>query len=210
MFEEAEHKFTSTNGLKFLFRLTEVVLPWETLHTDKDELEQATQEVRTAHSAWSAYVYLQQYATYLTDLSDADVAEIIKIISEEFGEGSDIGYWAQKWHEPFTEDMARWACINHRVHKQWSAEHSPKGGYIYLLRSMSGYYKIGRSKNPDNRIKTFSVKLPFEVEYVVVIPSDDMIEFEKSWHDWFADKRVNGEWFSLTNDDAEFMAGYAS
>lgn len=80
-----------------------------------------------------------------------------------------------------------------------------KPGYVYLLKSPLGAYKIGKTSNPDNRIKTFSVKLPFEVEYTCVIKCVDMNELEKRLHAKFADKRINGEWFALTTDDIEYI-----
>jgi len=82
---------------------------------------------------------------------------------------------------------------------------SKRVGYVYILRSSSGYYKIGRTKNPDDRLKTFSVKLPFEVEYEHVIATDDMVELEKAFHMLFEKKRVEGEWFDLNAEDIEIL-----
>lgn len=44
-----------------------------------------------------------------------------------------------------------------------------KKGYVYLIQSPTGYCKIGRTKNPEDRLSTFKVKLPFEVEYLYLI-----------------------------------------
>ena len=74
-------------------------------------------------------------------------------------------------------------------------------GFVYLLQSPTSAYKIGRTKNPDDRLKTFGVKLPFEVEYVCLIKTADMGALEAELHGYFADKRINGEWFNLTPDD---------
>jgi hypothetical protein len=83
--------------------------------------------------------------------------------------------------------------------------HVYKSGYLYLLRSTTGYFKIGRTTDPTNRIKTFEVKLPFEVAYEHVFPTDDMFGMEKALHSRFAEKRVNGEWFALAPDDVEYI-----
>ncbi len=85
-----------------------------------------------------------------------------------------------------------------------------KPGYVYLIQSPTGAYKIGRTSNPANRIKTFSVKLPFEVEYVCVIPTEDMHGLEAQLHALYAEQRINGEWFNLTPDNVEFIKGLAS
>lgn len=78
-------------------------------------------------------------------------------------------------------------------------------GYVYLIKSASGFYKIGRTKDPSDRIKTFSVKLPFEVEYDHLIETGDMCTLEQNLHDHFANQRVNGEWFSLTPEHVDFI-----
>lgn len=74
-------------------------------------------------------------------------------------------------------------------------------GYVYLLQSESGYWKIGRTANPDNRLKTFNVKLPFQVAYKHLIQTDDMYTLEAQLHSRYAEKRVEGEWFLLTEQD---------
>lgn len=79
------------------------------------------------------------------------------------------------------------------------------GGFVYLLKSPTNAYKIGRSKNPQDRIKTFGVKLPFEVEYLAIIPAQDMCSLEAELHQRFADKRINGEWFALTDNDIAYI-----
>lgn len=84
---------------------------------------------------------------------------------------------------------------------------SKTGGYVYLLQSPTKAYKIGRTRNPDNRLETFSVKLPFEVEYTCVIRCDDMYSLEKELHGRFADKRINGEWFNLSPEDVDHIKG---
>lgn len=81
----------------------------------------------------------------------------------------------------------------------------PKPGYIYLIQSPTGHYKIGRTKDLHNRLKTFGVQLPFEVEFICVIETDDMYGLERRLHEHFAAKRVNGEWFALDTADVEFL-----
>jgi hypothetical protein len=74
-------------------------------------------------------------------------------------------------------------------------------GYVYLVKAETGHYKIGHTTDPDNRMKTFNVKLPFHVEYEHLIKCDDRLDAERRLHQKFADKRVNGEWFALTDKD---------
>lgn len=83
-------------------------------------------------------------------------------------------------------------------------------GYVYLIQSPTGAYKIGRTADPGDRLRTFNVKLPFEVEYVCVIATDDMYALERQLHGKFAAKRVNGEWFILSPDDVEYIKRLAA
>lgn len=78
---------------------------------------------------------------------------------------------------------------------------SDKYGYVYLIKSPKNYYKIGRTKNPKDRRRTFSVKLPFEVEFLCLIQTNDMYALERTLHKHFKSKRVNGEWFKLDLED---------
>jgi regulator of replication initiation timing len=79
-------------------------------------------------------------------------------------------------------------------------------GYVYLLRvyNSENLYKIGRTHNPDNRLRTFNVKLPFPVAYEHLIQTDDMYQLESELHARYAQHRQNGsEFFTLTQTDID-------
>lgn len=84
------------------------------------------------------------------------------------------------------------------------------GGFVYLLQSPTGAYKIGRTRDPKNRLKTFEIKLPFEVSFICTIQTTDMYRLEHDLHVRFAGKRVNGEWFVLEVEDIEYIKGLAT
>lgn len=92
-----------------------------------------------------------------------------------------------------------------REKKDPARSNPQRAGYVYLLRAHSGLYKIGFTKNPDHRIETFSVKLPFEVEFEALINTDNMHQLERGLHVMFDDKRVNGEWFNLSPEDVAYI-----
>lgn len=83
-------------------------------------------------------------------------------------------------------------------------------GYVYLLQSPTKYWKIGKTNNPDDRRKTFEVKMPFEVEYAHLIPCYDMHKLEGELHSIFAAKRVKGEWFGLDAIDINWIKAIES
>lgn len=76
----------------------------------------------------------------------------------------------------------------------------PHVGFVYLLRA-GPFYKIGKSKDPEKRIKQIKLQLPYPVEIVHVVASSNMSYLETHWHKQFSEKRTNGEWFLLTDDD---------
>jgi hypothetical protein len=81
-------------------------------------------------------------------------------------------------------------------------------GYIYLVQGVdTPWYKIGITRRPSKRFDVMGVLAPFECKVLGCFPADDMINIEKWWHSYFADKRTNGEWFLLDNGDiAMFIA----
>ena len=77
----------------------------------------------------------------------------------------------------------------------------PKG-QIYIMEC-GGYYKIGVSKNIKQRQKQLN-KRPFKVNIIYKSPiNEDYYSMEKELHTQYDDKRINGEWFNLNQNDIE-------
>ncbi len=82
----------------------------------------------------------------------------------------------------------------------------PLTGGVYLLKA-GPHYKIGKAVEFDKRIKQLKIQLPFAIEVVHKIYAQNPSVAESQWHKRFANKRVNGEWFTLTEADvAEFKS----
>jgi hypothetical protein len=82
----------------------------------------------------------------------------------------------------------------------------PRSGYVYLLQGQKGYYKVGHTKDPNDRYQTFKLNLPFEVEYLHLIICADRYAAESLLHRCFAHRRIKGtEWFQLTGDDIRLI-----
>lgn len=87
---------------------------------------------------------------------------------------------------------------------------NPTRGYVYLLQhdGTDDIYKIGCSKSPQDRLFTFEVKLPFQVHYIHLLETEDMRGTEAQLHYIFQHRRLNGEWFRLTEFDVAFFKAY--
>ena len=78
-------------------------------------------------------------------------------------------------------------------------------GCVYLLKA-GPFYKIGKSQNFEKRLSQIKLQLPYPVEVIHVFRTGSMSELETYWHRRFREKRTNGEWFILTDEDVgEFV-----
>jgi hypothetical protein len=78
---------------------------------------------------------------------------------------------------------------------------SKKDEWVYLLKGVQGYYKIGRGAELERRVKQESVAMPEKLVLEQSIRTDDPVGIEGYWHRRFADRRANGEWFKLSRED---------
>lgn len=71
--------------------------------------------------------------------------------------------------------------------------------YVYLIKSLEdGYYKIGFSKNPSNRILTLQTGNSSELKLIEVYKSEFAHKIEKSLQNRYAHLKKEGEWFNLS------------
>ena len=80
----------------------------------------------------------------------------------------------------------------------------PSPGYVYLFRDKEGLYKIGRSKNPQQRAKDIS-QPNFPIDVICILKTNDAAMLECNMHELFAEKRVEGEWFELDEADVNYF-----
>jgi len=83
-----------------------------------------------------------------------------------------------------------------------------KINYIYFINVInSDRYKIGITTSTNQRLKTISRIVPFDVEFTKLyeVKNNSPIYVERKLHRYFKDKRVTGEWFRLTPDDLSII-----
>ncbi len=72
---------------------------------------------------------------------------------------------------------------------------------MYIISDGTGFYKIGVSKDVTARIKNLQTANATKFKLVLTIESVGAANLEKFFHCFFNDKRVEGEWFKLTEED---------
>ena len=78
--------------------------------------------------------------------------------------------------------------------------------FLYvMIDKNTGYYKIGRSKNPEARERTLQSEKP-TIE--MIFSAESKISDEKVLHELFKNKRIRGEWFDLSGSDINKIKEY--
>jgi len=81
-----------------------------------------------------------------------------------------------------------------------------KPGFIYLAQKNNRCYKIGRSQDPQLRLRKLRREADPAVVLKHVVSCNDMVWAELFLHQRFEDRRIDGEWFALTENDVEWIA----
>lgn len=75
---------------------------------------------------------------------------------------------------------------------------SPSKGVVYIIKSQ-GRYKIGKTRTPYARIKSYQTHNPiYNIEALSI--QEDYSEVERYLHSMLAPYRFKGEWFNLDDD----------
>lgn len=76
--------------------------------------------------------------------------------------------------------------------------------YIYVIESDNGSVKIGFSKNPEKRVKSLQTghDTKLKVVYKHEVPCDRARMVESYIHRENNYRRMKGEWFNMSVDDA--------
>ena len=78
-------------------------------------------------------------------------------------------------------------------------------GYVYVLSDReNGTYKIGRTKNLEQRVRSIRTGNPNRIDLVAYAMCEDTVQAEKRVHNLYTYRRRKGkEWFDLTDQEVE-------
>lgn len=80
----------------------------------------------------------------------------------------------------------------------------PNNGNVYLMRcTESGNTKIGFAKSVARRFKEIQAHSPTKLEVIHTVSAHH--HHERQLHAQFADRRLHGEWFDLTDEDIAWI-----
>ncbi|WP_336709811.1 MULTISPECIES: GIY-YIG nuclease family protein [unclassified Cedecea] len=75
--------------------------------------------------------------------------------------------------------------------------------YVYVMESDAGLIKIGVSKNVSARRKSLQCASGVEIKVAAKFgPLKKAVGLERASHKFFAEKRLHGEWFSVSAEEA--------
>ena len=74
-------------------------------------------------------------------------------------------------------------------------------GYVYVVHDIefSKRYKIGRTQNPKERLRSIRNNLPGESEIVAIIETERVKNLEEELKQRYAEMQRKGEWFDLSD-----------
>lgn len=78
-------------------------------------------------------------------------------------------------------------------------------GYIYVITDGQNNYKVGSTKDIENRISYMQTGNAFELKLYAQWLLYDYENAEKILHEFLSDKRIRGEWFKLEEKDIHEM-----
>jgi len=85
-----------------------------------------------------------------------------------------------------------------------------RAGVVYVIKSESGLYKIGRACDLERRLREYRTILPVSFTLVLSIATPEASLLEMALHRQFSDKRLHGEWFELDTEDVEWLRSHAA
>jgi hypothetical protein len=185
-----------------------------------DAISEAGFTPNTLQAAYDEIELLERYIELARSLGRLPVPSEIDLRAKEdssfpskstylkrFGPKSALVVRLQKYCEsrPGYDDISNF-CNGYAPQERRDDESvaTNKVGFVYLLKHGSRReYKIGKTFNPIRREGEIVLQLPEKIQPVHYIHTDDPSGVETYWHNRFAAKRKEGEWFELSLSDVQ-------
>jgi hypothetical protein len=81
-----------------------------------------------------------------------------------------------------------------------------KTDYVYVIRALrTNLYKIGKTNDPEGRLQSLQTGSAHRLKLLHVIRADNATAAEEELHRLLHGKRMEGEWFRLTNSEKDVL-----
>lgn len=157
----------------------------------------------------SKKLILEIYKAVLNDTADIDNLNILFtdgiVLHIKGKEGTIFNDYINKVSKELKNEYVEYSQQNYHKNKDLPFERIPKEPnnkrYTYLMYDeISGYYKIGKSINPEFREKTLMSQAP---KIRLIYKCKETTVSEDYLHKLFKYKRIRGEWFDLNTDELD-------
>lgn len=123
--------------------------------------------------------------------------------------GIGISNDIRKYCDKMIIEMLKDDAIRFKATKQLSMTFENESeDYLYIIQSDNSY-KIGFSSNWKRREKSYKTHLP-TYKLIYLVKSFSCFELENDLHLMFDNKRKQGEWFELSNEEVIKAISYCS
>ena len=134
--------------------------------------------------------------------TDKKITGIVNSSDTQFS----INKLTKEYCELVKNEIDKYEPLNERNEISSKEIKSTENCYVYLMiDSTNGYHKIGISNKPKYREKTLQSEKPtIEMLCSKSFPNRKIASsFEQALHQTYAEKRIRGEWFDLTEKESE-------
>jgi predicted GIY-YIG superfamily endonuclease len=100
-------------------------------------------------------------------------------------------------------DAVEW--LHSLARKASANEPKENSGFIYILKSSNGYYKIGRAKEVNVRVAAWKTVFPIKIKLVNSFACKNRMAVENALHNKYAKKRLEREWYKLEKEDVNYL-----
>ena len=94
--------------------------------------------------------------------------------------------------------------IDQKQNKKIFTDHK-LSGYVYLMRADNGVYKIGTSKNVEQRLSGLRGESAIGIVVIHYFACRDARKIEKNLHKKYRKQRDHHEWFTLDSDEVKWF-----
>lgn len=98
--------------------------------------------------------------------------------------------------------------LDREARKQAKNEQSiidEKAGFIYILKSENGFYKIGKAKDLQSRVTAWKHEFPIKIDLIHSFACKDRTLVENFLHNKYSKKRLQREWYKLNDEDISWI-----